>query len=73
HINDHKCPAGSCLPLVDFSVIEENCTGCTLCAKDCPVNAIEGKAKEIHFIDQELCVKCGKCITSCNFNAILTQ
>jgi len=73
HINDHKCPAGSCLPLVDFSVIEENCNGCSLCAKNCPVDAIEGKAKEIHFIDQELCVKCGKCITSCNFNAILTQ
>ncbi|MBT7310387.1 4Fe-4S binding protein, partial [bacterium] len=73
HIKDHKCPAGSCLPLVDFSVIEENCTGCTLCAKNCPVDAIEGKAKEIHFIDQDICVKCGKCITSCSFNAILTK
>jgi len=73
HIHDKHCPAGACLPLVNFSVIEEKCSGCTLCAKNCPVDAISGKPKEVHIIDQATCVKCGKCITSCNFNAILTQ
>ncbi|MCK5065715.1 MAG: 4Fe-4S binding protein, partial [Candidatus Fermentibacteraceae bacterium] len=73
HINDKRCPAGSCLPLVEFSIDAVKCVGCTLCAKSCPVDAISGKVKEPHIIDQEICVKCGKCITSCNFSAVLTR
>ncbi|MBT7891720.1 MAG: 4Fe-4S binding protein, partial [Deltaproteobacteria bacterium] len=48
----------------------ENCTGCMICTKDCPVGAIGGEKKQVHFIDQEKCIKCGKCITTCNFNAV---
>lgn len=70
HIIDKKCPAGSCNPLVDFNIDPEKCTGCTLCAKNCPVDAIKGKPKEAHIIDNSICVKCGKCITSCQFGAI---
>lgn len=70
HINDKKCPAGSCNPLVDFKIDPEKCTGCTLCAKNCPVDAISGKPKETHVIDNSICVKCGKCITSCQFGAV---
>lgn len=73
HINDKRCPAGSCLALVEFSIDPDKCGGCTLCVKNCPVDAITGKVKEPHTIDQEICVKCGKCITSCNFNAIITR
>lgn len=73
HIEDHKCPAGACLPLVEFSIVEDRCNGCTVCAKACPVEAIFGKVKEVHVIDTDLCVKCGKCLTSCSFNAIITQ
>lgn len=73
HINDKRCPAGSCLALVEFSIDSDKCVGCTLCAKNCPVDAITGKVKKPHVIDQEICVKCGKCITSCNFNAIITR
>lgn len=73
HINDKRCPAGSCLPLVEFSIDAVKCVGCTLCAKSCPVDAISGKVKEPHIIDQEICVKCGKCIASCNFSAVLTR
>ena len=70
HIKDKKCPAGSCSPLVDFFIDEEKCTGCTLCAKNCPVEAISGEPKKVHTIDIEKCVKCGKCVTVCNFEAV---
>jgi NADH-quinone oxidoreductase subunit F len=70
HINEKKCPAGSCSPLVDFLIDPEKCTGCTLCAKNCPVEAISGEPKKVHVIDMEKCVKCGKCLTVCNFEAV---
>ena len=70
HIKDKKCPAGSCSPLVDFFIDPEKCTGCTLCAKNCPVEAISGEPKKVYSIDNEKCVKCGKCVTVCNFEAV---
>jgi len=73
HIRDKKCPAGSCLALVEFFIDAEKCTGCTLCAKSCPVDAISGEPKKVYEIDLETCVKCGKCITSCKFDAVYTR
>lgn len=70
HINDKKCPAISCKNLLTYEVNEEKCTGCTVCAKNCPVDAISGERKEIHFIDQEKCIKCGVCYSKCKFEAI---
>ncbi len=70
HIKDKKCPAKSCALLVDYFIDAEKCTGCTLCAKNCPVEAIAGEPKGVHVIDNEKCVKCGKCISSCNFDAV---
>ena len=69
HINDKKCPAGVCTNLISY-VINENCVGCTLCARNCPVQCIEGNPKEAHVIDQEKCIKCGVCYTTCKFHAI---
>lgn len=69
HIHHKKCPAKVCLPLVTF-VINEECTGCMLCSRSCPSNAITGEKKKLHVIDQELCIKCGRCLTVCRFDAI---
>jgi NADP-reducing hydrogenase subunit HndC len=70
HVEDQRCPAGQCKELIRYSVIEENCVGCTACARNCPVNCITGERKEIHFIDQSICIKCGACFDKCKFNAI---
>ncbi|MEE4257302.1 MAG: NADH-quinone oxidoreductase subunit NuoF [Bacteroidales bacterium] len=70
HIRDKKCPAHVCTSLLTYTVNEENCTGCTVCAKNCPVDAISGERKEIHHIDQDVCIKCGVCYTKCKFEAI---
>ncbi len=70
HIRDKKCPALKCKELITYDVIPENCTGCTVCAKGCPVNAISGERKQLHVIDHDLCTRCGVCFTKCKFNAI---
>jgi len=70
HISELHCPAASCAALVEFHIDPDKCTGCTVCAKNCPVEAISGERKKEHVIDNSICVKCGKCITSCNFDAV---
>ncbi len=71
HILEHRCPAGSCLALVEFRIDPGKCTGCTLCARNCPVAAISGERGKTHLIDTAKCVKCGRCLSSCNFSAVL--
>jgi len=70
HVDDQRCPAGQCKELIRYEVVEENCVGCTACARNCPVNCISGERKEVHFIEQSLCIKCGACFEKCKFNAI---
>ncbi|HVP57232.1 MAG TPA: NADH-ubiquinone oxidoreductase-F iron-sulfur binding region domain-containing protein, partial [bacterium] len=70
HIVGKHCPAASCSALVDFVIDPEKCTGCTLCAKKCSVQAIKGERKQPHTIDKSICVKCGQCIATCKFEAI---
>jgi NADH:ubiquinone oxidoreductase subunit F (NADH-binding)/NAD-dependent dihydropyrimidine dehydrogenase PreA subunit len=70
HINEKRCPAGVCTNLLEYRVVEDKCTGCTVCARNCPVNCISGAAKKVHVIDQERCIKCGACMEKCRFNAI---
>lgn len=70
HINDKKCPSHVCKSLVTYTIDKNNCVGCQVCAKHCPVKAISGKAKQIHTINQETCITCGLCFDSCKFSAV---
>ena len=70
HIRDKKCPAGVCKPLIAYSVVKDNCTGCTACARVCPTKAATGEKKKVHTINQETCIKCGACYDACKFDAI---
>ena len=71
HINDKKCPAGECSDLIEYTIFVDKCKGCTLCARNCPVDAISGSVKKPHTIDQNKCIKCGKCYSSCKFGAVV--
>lgn len=70
HIKEKKCSAHHCAALISYVVNPEKCTGCTLCARKCPVNAISGEKKKAHFIHTDKCIKCGLCYDACRFDAI---
>ena len=70
HIKEKRCPALSCKPLISFYVDPVKCTACTLCSRNCPVQAIDGAVGKIHIIDQSKCIKCGTCFEQCRFKAI---
>jgi len=70
HIKEKRCPAKVCKALITFKINFDKCTGCHVCAKKCPVNAITGEIKQKHKINNELCIKCGICEESCKFSAV---
>ncbi len=73
HIKDKRCPAGVCTALKHYEIEADKCKGCTKCARNCPVGAIEGTVKEVHKINQDKCIKCGACKDNCPFKAIVTK
>lgn len=73
HVVNKRCPAGVCKKLITYKIDPVKCKGCTLCARNCPVNAIEGQVKAAHSIDTSKCVKCGTCIDKCRFGAIYKE
>ncbi|NCA80150.1 MAG: NADH-quinone oxidoreductase subunit NuoF [Sphingobacteriia bacterium] len=73
HVFEKTCPAKQCKDLITFTIVEENCTGCTLCFRNCPVEAITGEKGKVHEIHQDLCIRCGICYSKCKFDAILVE
>ncbi|MCX6561455.1 MAG: 4Fe-4S binding protein [Candidatus Aminicenantes bacterium] len=65
HVEDRVCPAGVCRALISLTIDPALCTGCGLCRKICPVDAIAGRPKTVHAIDPALCIKCGACVEAC--------
>ena len=70
HIEEHRCPAKVCKPLLTFRILEDKCVGCTACAKRCPQKVISGQRKKPHVIDTAGCIKCGACVDACKFAAV---
>jgi NADH:ubiquinone oxidoreductase subunit F (NADH-binding)/Pyruvate/2-oxoacid:ferredoxin oxidoreductase delta subunit len=70
HIYEKRCPAKVCRAMIRYEILEDACTGCTVCARNCPVDAIHGERRQTHTIDPDTCVRCGICLQVCNFNAV---
>ncbi|HEY3312555.1 MAG TPA: NADH-quinone oxidoreductase subunit NuoF [Anaerolineales bacterium] len=70
HIYEKRCPARVCKALIRYEIQPPTCTGCTVCARNCPVEAISGERRQVHHIDVDKCIRCGICVQVCNFNAI---
>jgi NADH-quinone oxidoreductase subunit F len=69
HIREKRCPAAVCKALLTYS-INDRCTGCMVCLKECPAAAIAGEKKKLHVIDPALCTKCGVCRAVCKLDAV---
>jgi len=73
HIYDKKCPAKVCKGLITYEIVAQLCTGCMVCARNCPVGAIAGEKGQPHVINPDVCSRCGVCQSLCKFDAIVVH
>jgi NADH:ubiquinone oxidoreductase subunit F (NADH-binding)/(2Fe-2S) ferredoxin/Pyruvate/2-oxoacid:ferredoxin oxidoreductase delta subunit len=73
HIHEKRCPAKVCRGLIAYEIDPEVCTGCMVCARNCPVGAIMGEKGQPHVINQELCTRCGMCMQVCKFQGVIVH
>ncbi len=67
-----RCPAGKCKALIRYAITDD-CIGCTICAQNCPADAIAMKPYEKHEIDAAKCVRCGTCKSVCPAQAVKVE
>ena len=71
HITEKRCPAGVCKSLITYSIVDDQCTGCRLCVKACPAQAITFAGKRLPVVlDKTVCTRCGICREVCRLNAV---
>jgi len=73
HIKEKRCPAGVCKELITYQILEDVCTGCHRCFRECPQQAVSGEVKKPHQIDTDKCIKCGICFDVCKFDAVVRK
>lgn len=67
-----ECPAGRCKDLIKYQITDD-CIGCTLCAQECPTDAIAFRPHEKHEVNNELCIQCDGCRQVCPENAVIIK